>query len=144
MKNIPKFRYRIKQGDGKIATWIINLKQLEEGLFDFTGAKILTRDKFSGEKDKKGGDLFEGDIITFEVNDIVSRTKTIATGRVGFFRGGFAVTQSPIGNEPFTDETYWLCNAIEGVGLLRLAATDEKENTVEKIGDIYENPELIK
>jgi uncharacterized phage protein (TIGR01671 family) len=84
--------------------------------FDF---KNLQWDQFTGLKDKIGKDIYEGDIIA--INDPACDGVVF----VAFEGGGFVLRQE--------DERSWLNNY-----------PITNKNNIEVIGNIHENPELLK
>lgn len=85
------------------------------------GERILMQ--YTGLKDKNGVEIFEGDIVYWE-STIMNKNQW--QGVVKFIGAGFCVQTS--GNSRNTPD--WL-----------YAAT--KDETLEIIGNIYENPELL-
>lgn len=105
--------------DGNI--WIID----ED---DVAGSWIVNNDlnlmQSTGLKDKNGEEIFEGDIIRYDI-DVVDIKKhptfgfyTVFDGREGFFGDGMSIND-------FEEDA------------------KEFSKTVEIIGNIYENPELL-
>ena len=114
-----KFRYRLKQLDPKkgYEEWFefYTIEQIERGEVQTT-AEIIGRDQYTGLKDKNSKEIYEGDIV-FEPK---MRKKAVVSWR----------------NER---ATFWLTDGKEREILLML-----ENNRYEIIGNIYENPELIK
>ena len=113
-----KFRIRWMK-DGKIFTRIFDWGMITSGII-YDG-KLISRDQFTGLKDKNGKEIYEGDIakiILFNVLGIpIEKVNEI------IFRSGcFGITEK----EQFKSFEEFI------------------KEQVEVIGNIYENPELLK
>lgn len=119
-----RFRYRIKNRKEKgILTFTCRIEDVENrpyhpnpfGSLDFD---ILSRDEWTGLRDSKGKEIYEGDIINC-VNEGISYTLPVEEDE------GCFVVKIKHGRE----EGYWPC----------LCLTQDRE----VIGNIYENPDLL-
>lgn len=82
----------------------------KEGVFYFKGNNMVQLLQFTGQKDKNGRKIFEGDFCTsVEFED---------TGEIIFSNAGFSLNWMPL-------DVY-------------------KNSDIEVLGNIYENPELLK
>lgn len=85
--------------------------------------------QFTGLKDKKGKEIYEGDLIKKdhhqEIFEVIFCLK-------GHFAGSFCLKNRETGNlTGFSQESIWM-------------PSDAPKNFDEVIGNIYENPELLK
>lgn len=65
MNRIIKFRFRLKNFDGKITTHIYTLEQLMKHAIGYPN-HIISQDEFTNLLDKNGKEIYEGDIIKHE------------------------------------------------------------------------------
>ena len=99
--------------------------------------------QFTGLLDKKRIGIYEGDIVKYRMYDIMTKQEGKIIARVAHYKGSSVVTQLPIGEDDFEydDELGHLHHAVEGTSLIK---HNEAHNTLEIIGNIYENKELLK
>ena len=123
-----KFEYIIETGKG-IVKEVFTLEDLEEGKFSLINyslpRKVIAKRQYTGIKDKNSVDIYKGDVaevmfISTSCNAKDRRFKKY----VEFENGSFSLF--------FPNENHWVC-------LSNLCNTD-----IEIIGNIYENPELLK
>ena len=117
---------------------------------DFTKIEINlnvdpdTVGQYTGLIDKNGAKIFEGDIIryTFDDPDDPNATENglkVRVGRVFWseWRASFAVAEGPDGSDMINQDIARYVRGKQIYGYIRGA------NTVEVIGNIYDNPELL-
>lgn len=138
-----KFRYRFDRGEKfknvisgcgeRFITEIVTLEELENGNFEsyYSNYKILSRDRYIGEKDKKGKEIYEGDIIKKQV-DIKYEQEQIGfdAKKVLTYRNYLIEIKTPL-------EYYE--KPLEKVPCYYEIGSQE----VEVIGSIYENKDLL-
>lgn len=110
----------LRKNDGN--TWIFPHDQ--DAAYDADMVDPKTVGMFTGLLDKNGKGIFEGDIITY-MNPFPNRE---TTGRVYYDNGGFKV------------EVY--VGAVISMPLGYLFGDDIKENTIEVVGNIHDNPDF--
>lgn len=126
---IPKYRAWDKR-DKK--SYLVDEIVWDNGKFDsigdaitfYRGAEEVELMQSTGLKDKNGKEIFEGDIIRYNI-DVVDIKRhptlgfyTVLDGREGFFGDGMSIDDFEEGAKEFS-------------------------KTAEIIGNIYENPELL-
>ncbi|MOA33147.1 YopX protein [compost metagenome] len=101
---------------------------LEQWLLDFPHVEDFSEDtiwlEYTGLKDKKGVEIYDGDIIDGSWINPMSQEKVIRQYKVTFNKGKY--NAELIGHHPYGSTMLYF----------------ENENA-EVIGNIYENPELI-
>lgn len=137
-----KFRWvgrNKKFGDIQINSDLTTKKLLNGSVLSFfsesnRGAEgnceFLSEDLFTEQKDKSSIDIYVGDILKLNFKEYYSNDavtvdeESIVIGKVSFENGGFFINEK--------DSTwYWLDDM-------------EEVSEIEIIGNIYENPELLK
>ncbi len=117
-----KFRYRV-EFDGKIETLFYTQEQIEQGdtLFSHKLCKILSRDEWTGLKDKKGTMIFESDIVRVieEADEIRDILKVVWSYTPYDGQLGWTLENSELSRVPFYKD-------------------------IEVIGNVWENKELLK
>jgi len=103
----------------------------ETGVWGHNDTYILMQ--YTGLKDKNGKEIYEGDIVKWLYGDQEQ------TDMVSYANGHFLVHSGPLDEDKHknTHEDLWKVLRRYGVGRIG-------ENTVEVIGNIYENPELLR
>ena len=82
--------------------------------------------QYTGLKDKNGKEIYEGDIVKADMDKSKGNWNNVSNGRVEWSENEFCFRV----REQFTSHTHW-------VGLFQI-------QNIEVIGNIYENPELLK
>lgn len=99
-------------------------------IFDETEVDENTVGQYTGLKDKNENEIYEGDIIDFSYDMFVGNFNTfVAKGIIIFEEGAFYV--QCLENENLTKDESYLIYTIN-------------IDTIEIIGNIYDNPELLK
>ena len=118
MKREIKFRYRLKDlKTERITIHFLTIQELEEKTSKyFQGFQILSRDLYTGLKDKNGKEIYEGDII---------KSERVWIRRIDWLGAGlWAVDVGGTGKD--------------------VELTHNSTKNFEVIGNIYENPQLLK
>lgn len=130
-----KFRYRIRYSDGSIKKHYFTIEDIEDhkglskGALKNAHVEILSRDRYSELTDKHGEEIYENDIIEWRCDSAaLARNKMFAADQVIFTCGEFT-TKSEM-------------TLIWSKG--NSCSKEGKLGDVEIIGDVYENPELIR
>lgn len=96
---------------------------------DFYDKKEIALMQYTGIKDENGKEIYEGDIIEFSYDMFVGNFDTfVAKGKIVFEEGAFYV--EVFENERTTEDEAYLLYSIN-------------LDTIEVIGNIYENKELL-
>jgi len=93
-------------------------------MFDFNDGILM---QYTGLKDKKGKDIYEGDIIRYDSDESMNKWVRGEIAEVIYIPARFLLRMSPF-NEISSN-----------VNIMR----NDVEDCVEVIGNIYENPELL-
>ena len=125
-----KFRARVKNketGEIKTILFPLYLPQHEDSLMqnfplNLTMFEILNFDQFTGLKDKNGKDIFEGDVVYCEDNNLKYQVK--------------------FGEYPNPHDITFNCNGWYAEND-RICCCLVMTELLEVIGNIYENPELL-
>ncbi len=103
-------------------------KEFERNQYYITNDSTIGQ--YTGLKDKNGNKIYEGDIIEFSYDAFVGNFDTfIAKGKIVFIDGAFYI-------ECFDNKG----KTIDEIYLLYSINLDD----IEKVGNIYDNPELLK
>ena len=123
-----KFKYICKDVTGDIFTFITTIEELEKARLNIDTfgriEEILARNEYTQLKDKNGREIYEGDIVKFQTKewDIQGEfSRPFVQKKVKFVDGSF-----------YAD------------GMYEEDCFEIGWNEVEVIGNIYENPELLK
>lgn len=111
---LPKFRCKNKAGNWCYFTVLHNGNMSDENFY------LETLSESTGLFDKQGVEIYDGDIVKC----------SLGVGQINYIESYFRIFK------PYVFSTN-LCNETN-TGML------EQENAVEIIGNIYENPELLK
>ncbi len=138
-KRMREIKFRIRFGNGKkVKTIIYPLNnilqgQVKEFLDLNSDYKILSTDEFTGLKDKNKKEIYEGDILAGEAVEMMPDWSDMDADD----KEAYNNRKPNIKNS----EVYWSEN--EEFGRWDLSPEIHLE-TAEVIGNIYENPELLK
>jgi uncharacterized phage protein (TIGR01671 family) len=114
-KNLMLYEFDlIGNGDFSLAKAFLHLQ--DYGINDFVEDFILMQ--YTGLKDKNGKEIYEGDILNMTYHGSVSIVEPEIKGVIGFERGSFIIEEN-------------------GFALGKIG------RSLEVIGNIYENPELL-
>ena len=127
-----KFRYTCKRDNGHVFSQIFTLEEIEAGDakkwidINHIGLFHLKKDQYTGRKDSKGQEIYEGDIVRQYQHGIEDNNLYLRTGAV-----------------EYREDRFW-CLGHKVHFFLSGAFRDIPKSTYEIIGNIYQNPELIK
>ena len=124
---IPDYAWALLVNNQAFGVMMIDWENYREGEYFYDNAQILMQ--FTGRKDIKGKDIYEGDIVN------------IYSG-FGYFKNEEGVNVTYIVN--FKACEYLLYRPDIKLTWGRLSRLEEMNYNCEIIGNIYENPELLK
>ena len=113
-------------GKWPVKTSIIPSEEAKDGHYEHVQVDPSTVGQYTGLKDKDGKRIFEGDIIQYYERQLDGKDTPVCDV-VAYTEGGFAVKSYFLNN--------WLWDSVHGNIQLR---------DVEVIGNIHDNPELLK
>lgn len=132
-----KFRYRVQNRETKeILTAILTVQDIQDQAFvfkDYLTWEVLSRDEFTGLKDKTGVEIYEGDILKSTSNYINMATEK-PTGKIciRYYQVLF-----------IEEEARWGTKEKNGYIDKFKMVQEIISKYCEVIGNIYENPELL-
>ena len=132
-------------GKWPVKTSIIPSEEAKDGHYEHVQVDPSTVGQYTGLNDKNGKRIFEGDIIryTFDSPDDPTATENglkVRTGRIFWsdWRASFAVTAGINGSASINNDVARYVRGRQVYEYVRGA------NTVEVIGNVHDNPELLK
>jgi uncharacterized phage protein (TIGR01671 family) len=125
-----KFRYTCKRDNGHVFSQIFTLEQIEAGDAkrwidaNFVGMFHLKKDQFTGLHDKNGKEIYEGDVVRYNHSVAQYNFPLVCIAQVVYWNEHCKFRLEGNNSTDLHEDIFW--------------------SEIEVIGNIWENPELLK